>query len=1096
MNKFKPTIEQQRVLDYKGKNLIVSASAGSGKTSTLIELIASLIEKGCDVSRIMLLTFTKASAAEMKERLVSKLLSMTSSENAVEALDAITTADISTIHSFLEKTIKRNLNLLPIDEGFVILSEDEAKELKKQAFEKTEHSFKENNNQKYENLFLKFHNDRGALCELVESMNSFFASLPNTSIILEKHKTSQKEYYDDSIKFIVNKFSKEIAEINVNLFYLKDRFEDEKFITYIDDLLAYFDKDTTFDSLRKIAMAGFKANPTSKKCNQEDLSLLKETYQKAKELRENLIKISICNEKIYNRENYGQLEKDVYEFFETYVENLSTLKEENNSLDFNDLEKFAQMLLEKSDIKEELSSQYDYIFVDEYQDTNKVQESIIKNIALNAHFVAVGDPKQSIYGFRNATSEIIKNDIKTFSVEDNSSAEFLRLNFRSDPKILNFVNNVFEKVMTDESVGIDYKETSMLKAGKDDFNRSDLPSVRVDVFCPPKEEDEEKESKIYDIFEDRTFQVSTKSSQARLIALRINELLLKQIYDNKTESFRNITYNDVVILTRGRGEIVGDLVRELSACGIPVVSEVKANLKDNPEVMVLINLFKVLLDFQDDVSLLSVMASQIGGFSLEEMAELRLSSEDKEFYNIVRKSSEDKVVRFKEKIEKLKFIFDVKGAYQMLNSLLAETDYYLYLTSKDNPENEMFVIEKFLQIVKSMKNQFSLADIVEYFDQDNLEYQGGGNSGNAVTICTIHSSKGLEYPVVILADAGKSMMQPFKKRYILNEKYGLALDWFAREEDEILLTPTSYMLRALQNQKNFIDEIMLLYVAMTRAKNHLYIVGGMTEKAIKEICTDPLKAKSYLEMILSSYPILQKIEDNKKLLEEGMESNVVTEVADVFFEKKDQRVSESFDEEELKQYLNFEYPYQESVKTTYKNSVSALNKKEKEEKTDNPNSDFIEKGNAYHLALKEIEFEKILCLKDVEKEFENNEKLNKIKNLIDYQIIFNNIILLKDVLKNSKQVFKEKQFTSIVFLEEINGLKQEVMIQGIIDLFALGEENVLIDYKYTNNLSVDNLKKTYEKQIILYKKAIEKAYNIKINKLFLLSLKNNKLIKF
>ena len=1092
---YSPTEEQLKIINYSGKNLIVSASAGSGKTSTLVDFVAGKIEKGFSLKKIMLLTFTKAAASEMKERLTQKLLSKNQSQNILNALDDISTADISTIHSFLERFIKRNLNLTRLDEGFRVLAEDETLSLKNRAFEQSELWIKEHCPQDYEELFLTMHNNRALIFEILEGMMNFFVTQFDAEKKIEFFKNNQKQIFIESVEYIKTKFTKECDEIYQKVQILKDRFDQEKFKEYCQELSTVFSPmGDALHRLKNVSLSTFKAQPTSKSCDKLLLEALKDVYRKSKSIREELLLLSLDDENAYNPEDAGKLEKIFYELYEQYAKNYENLKISFNAVDFDDLEKYSSQILKNDNIKSELQSEFDYVFIDEYQDTNRVQEGIIKEIAKKSNFVAVGDPKQSIYGFRNATSEIIKEDIKKFSQENDSSAEFLRKNFRSDENILNFVNEVFSEVMTEETVGIDYKSTSNLVSGKAFQRDPSLPSVRVDVVDIEKEEDE-KVVEVYDILKDTQTKISNKNSQAKVITLRINELLLKKIYDEKTNGLRNIKYKDIVILTRGRNEIVGEIVKELTNAGIPVVNEIKSDLKKNGEILSIINIFKIMLDFQDDVSLMSVMLSKFGNFSVEEIARLRLSSSEKEFYNIVKHSDDAKVKNFLRELENLKFDFEINGAYIMLENLITRKDYRLYLMSKENGQNEIFMLNKFLQILKESRFNFNLPELVSFLSQEELEFKGGGNSENAVSICTIHSSKGLEYPVVILADAGRSILSSYKKNYLLNEKYGLALNRFSRDEDEVYLSPTLYMAKDFERRKNLIDEIMLLYVAMTRAKNHLYIVGQMSQKEQDSIVDEPIEAKTYLEMMFSAYKKMKQGSlDNK-----GIEVNKITEIEDL--KKTDGDFVSLPDKSTIKKifdYFDFEYPNSVATSMIYKNSVSSLNSEHKIEVVGHSDDVFVEMGNAYHLALKILNFDEINSIQDIKTKLQTVDELKVIEPLVDCELLFENVKLLKKLLKKSKKIYKEQQFTAMInpFALEIGDYNGEIMVQGIVDIFALGEENVLIDYKFTNAEDENIIRERYSKQILLYKRAIEDAYQLKLDKTYILSLKNRKLINF
>ncbi len=1101
MSRFKPTNEQEKVLSFNRKNMIVSASAGSGKTATLVEYISRLVANGQSIKRILLLTFTRAASFEMKERLLKNFYEQSQNQNILNAIDDIPTADISTIHAFLENIIKKNTNILNINEGFVVLAEEEINSLKTIAFEETEKHFKAKRTNDYEEFYLRMHNNRDFIFKLLNDMSFFFATQNSPEEKIKYYKSSQKKFFIETIETMNSIFLPQLERTQKNLEKLKIQLDDEKYTLYIDALKKLINSGTTpFEKYKNIVSVDIKAPGSSKKVDQVALYELKEEYKNFKKIKDTLVSINIDDDRIYDAENFGKLESIIYDFYALYEQKYAELKEKLNAVDFNDLEKFARELLKNEEIKNQIQSDYDYIFVDEYQDTNYVQESIVKEIATNAHFIAVGDPKQGIYGFRNATSEIIKKDIKEFTEDENSSAEFLRKNFRSDAKILNFVNNVFKNVMREENVGIDYLSTSMLEAGGDNvaFDKK-LPAVRVDVISKEKKEEDHEFDEVYDILKESKYKMSSKNLEAKVITSRIQELMLRKIYDSSTGEMRNITYKDIVILTRGKSELTSEIIKELTSQKIPVVSEIRGDYKDYAEIHVLINFFKILMDFRDDNALLSVMLSRIGGFTVDEVAKLRIDSEEREFYNIIKNSNDEKVKKFLDMIKVAKSKFEIKGAYIMLEDLLNDISYRPYILSKENAQNYLFVLNKFMEQLKNAQFQFDLPRLVKFLSQEKIDFKGGGSSGEAVSICTIHASKGLEYPVVILADTGKNMLQISSSQYVFSSEYGLALNFFSRDDDNVYLTPLVYFSKLKEREKQRSDEIMLLYVALTRAQKHLYITGSVSPKLANELCSDPFDAKSYIEMILSAYKKLISSNAEEELKEEGVECNVITEIDDLGIVKEkfvggsDKKVCE-----ELNRYFTYKYPHDLSTKTIYKNSVSAINESGEVKVFNFKGEDeFVERGNAYHLALKLIDFNEVNEIKDVENKIIeiNNEEINKY---VDSEILFKNIQILKGALKGTDRIFKEQQFTSMVKLNEVlgNGANEEIMLQGVVDLFGLGKENVLIDYKFTNDTSEKSIKNRYEKQLILYKNAIENAFNIKINRTYLLSLKNNKLINF
>jgi len=281
----------------------------------------------------------------------------------------------------------------------------------------------------------------------------------------------------------------------------------------------------------------------------------------------------------------------------------------------------------------------------------------------------------------------------------------------------------------------------------------------------------------------------------------------------------------------------------------------------------------------------------------------------------------------------------------------------------------------------------------------------------------------------------------------------------------------------------------------------LYITGTIKEESLSNLPENPMQAKSYLEMILSSYKKLTLPQFESELLEKRVEVNEIDEVEDVFKTCED-FVGDVDEEnaEKIKEYFDFQYPHRTATETIFKNSVSSINESGKPSKGQfvfEGESDFIEQGNAYHLALKEIDFEKVNSIDDVRQALSEIQD-EGVKKFVDCNLLYNNITLLKQTLSCCNKVFKEQQFTSLVSLKDVfeEGEEEEIMLQGIVDLFALGEKNVLIDYKFTSIKDENLLKNKYKKQLLLYKHAIENGFNIKVDEVYLLSIKNNLLIKF
>ena len=1082
-NVFNPTYDQQQVLDNKKDKAIVSASAGTGKTATIIQYISKLIQNGYEIGRMLVVTFTNNAANEIKDRILQELMQQEPTPKLIKQIDDVLTADISTVHSYLQKIIKRNIDKLQISENFALASETKSAEIREQAFKNA--YLKACLEPKFETLILSMRKEEDLLKDIVNSLEKHFSVQADRKERKNYYKNSQDEIFEKCEKYLnktlVSKFR---TYENICQEVISQTSPEDKNYNYLlnyKQQLSNVDLKNTFkQNIERIFEMDFK--------KVSSLSTLDDMFLNLKESVTKLVKE--CKTWDINCEEYwikNPLICDIYDFYDIYIEELKQIKKNENLLDFDDLEKYALKLLEDKEVLEEIQKDFDYVFMDEYQDTNPVQERIIKLISKNTKFMTVGDPKQGIYGFRNATSQIMKDDILDME-KTGGGIYYLHDNFRSDPKILKFVNNTFVNIMFESNTGVDYKKTSMFTGGKE-YEDSELPAVRIDVLDEKEEEREVSKEKIYDIFNDELKFEQKHKFEAEVIATRINEILLSKIYDPNLKIFRDVEYKDITILVRKRSELVERILEVFAKNKIPVISTINSDLFDCEEVEILLNLLKVVIDPCDDISLASVMASKLGGYNLEQLTKIRKEHQDKKyFYEAVMEDEDGKKIF--EKLENFKILSLSKGVKFAFDELFAKTDYYSYLLSKKDGISQKAQVEKFLEIILGSGYCFDIPSLVNYLQIKDARSSNLSASANAVSISTIHASKGLEYPIVILAGMGEDIQKRpayNNAKFNINNDFGLGLLYLDFEKDMKCKNIVLSAIRKEKERREFVDEIMLLYVAMTRAKNHLYIVGDGEKKNLQIYSPeDVFNKKTYLDLILSG------LKNRKEL--EGFELNYIDTLEKKEEEKDSKNIcGNDLFKDEIENYLNFNYKFLPATKLKYKNSVTSLNESEKISQNIVGGSENLEIGNVYHKALEILDFDKIEKVEDIKP---NDLEEIEGKEFLDPNLIFKNISLIKDKIKGLK-VFKERQFTMKLKVNELlqDAFDEEIMVQGIIDLFAMGEKNILIDYKYSNIQNEEILKDKYQKQLKLYKFAIEKAYKIKINEIYLLSLKYGRLMR-
>ena len=1076
-----PTEDQQNVLNNNCSKSIVSASAGTGKTATLIEYIANLIEKGHSISRMLVVTFTNNAANEMKDRLLEKLLGMEGNAFILDQIDELFVSNISTIHAFLQKIIRQNIDKLLISEDFTLLSESRSQEIKDRAYSEAYKRVCED--EKFLNLVLSTRREEGFLKEMLMGLDTHFSVQSNPKQRLRYYKENQNKIFNECEKFlnknIVDSF---YTYVSRSCKILNELHSEDKNINYLKNYIEQLKQVTSENSFKEniaaVQAMQFGRIPSSK--IEKNFEILREDV--AKKIKD-LKTWDLKQEESWKKNN---LVENVYDFYEIYKEEIEKIKQSENVLDFDDLEKYAEKILDDESVAEDISKQFEYVFVDEYQDTNPVQEKLIKLLSRHSNFMAVGDPKQGIYGFRNATSEIMKKDISALKDE---GVYYLKSNFRSDKRILDFVNDVFSNVMFERNTGIDYVATSMFD-GRTDYLKENLPAVRIDAITEKKEANHCESPIIYNILNDKPVTERKGLFEAEVIAERIKEMLLTKIYDPKLKIERNVDYKDITILLRGKGQLLNRLIEVLSDNKIPVLSTIEKNISESEEIEVLKNFLKLCVDYKDDVALASVMLSKLFQISVNQLSSLRLEDKKIPLYQAVKEKEEYSFIF--ERINNFKLIVNSKGIKFAFEKFFDESDYYAYLLSKEDGINEKCQVEKFLDVIAGSGYNFDIPAVLEFLEIGEIKTSNSGAGVDAVTITTIHASKGLEYPIVILAGMGGEISKKSSGRYAINNEFGLGFSYFDFEKNLKCKNIVMSAIIRQKKQKEFIDEVMLLYVAMTRAKNHLYITGEFNDRLIDIVSPDDIfEAKSYIDLILSAikrkYDIANSEEKN------GVQINFIEEIENQ--EKlNDVKITSSDIDliRQIRDYLNFKYKFKESTMQRYKNSVTGLNQKEEVDAEVVGGNQNINIGNAYHKALELIDFETINSKQDLEK------SLNKFdeKDLIDFDVLFKDVLILKEKVKGLK-LFKEKQFTMKLKLNEIEEtlFNEDIMVQGVVDLFAVGEKNVLIDYKYTNIKDENRLLEKYKKQLLLYKLAIERAFKIKLNEIYLLSLKYGEIIK-
>lgn len=944
MSEVKWTKEQRQVIDSRNTNLLVSAAAGSGKTAVLIERIIELVldEKNpIDINKLLVVTFTKLAASEMRERvskaIEKKLEENPENEHLQKQLLLLSGADITTIDSFCKDVLISYAHLVNLDSNIKVIDPSENEVLAKEVMEELFEELYENNDESFlrlVNWYAKKNTDEGLL-QLLLNVNNFVNSHPFPKIWLNE----KAEFFNTSTKdddFYLENYILDIAKdvdmdleffelsIKNNLKKIENYPELEKYIDIynilldalfvVKESLKNFLKDNTkFDELKKSSYEFLNSNFGSfriSKCDEE----VKEIYNKVKKELDS-IKLEIT-------ESLGALNLDLEnikkesDLIYPYVRSISDVvikfkekfwerKQKFNYVDFADIEHLALEILvdidEDGNIRPsktalEYQEKYSEVFIDEYQDSNLVQEILLSAVAKENNRFMVGDVKQSIYRFRQADPSIFMEKYENYNrIEDDidsfNKKIMLYANFRSRKEILEGTNLVFSKIMKKETGELDYTVDERLNPMASFKESDENVGGAVEILLVDEKSDEEDEDEIIltneyseDFEEMKSFKLECIKIANTIYNMMNNKENPFKVYDKNLDDYRKVDFKDIVILMRSPSSNTKILEEVFLEYNIPIYAESTGGYFDTFEVDTIINLLKIIDNPMQDIPLISVMYSPIYNFTSTELSEIRLVDRELKFYELLMKILEDEDieirVNLKEKISK--FISDLKlfiekkslvSADELIWFLYKYTGYYNYVGLLDMGEqrktNLMLLFEKAKNYEKnSYKGLFNFVNYIQKISvkSDISEAKLISEDANVVKIMSIHKSKGLEFPIVFLANTNKKFnFRADDSNLVLHQKLGFGAVVYDMDKKTSFNSIMKKKIEKFKKNEQIAEEMRLLYVAMTRAKEKLIITGKVKDyENLKEEISSGidergiisnykiLKINNYLDWILSS----------------------------------------------------------------------------------------------------------------------------------------------------------------------------------------------------------------------------------------------------
>jgi len=1091
--------EQERVINHDTGDLLVSASAGSGKTFATIKRIIRLITEGkATVEQILAVTFTEKAALDMKEKLIKALIGEINDGKTylMEQLERAKTADISTLHSFCARLLRSYFFYADLPADFEVLDEVEADKIKTDVIDKLFDELYESGDESFACLVKRHSSKRrdGQLKKLVVSLNAYAkneadsVAFLNTAIdcVTEEHF---KKYLSEVSKDVHAKLDslRFDAELSLNTFILADR---KDFVDYINAFLERIELHLTQD-VYEIVKNPFKRTKPNKP---KDFSGLKANaiIEKVKKDYEKILEgIDFITDYDTDLSNFlstkphaRSLVKLILEFDKRYTDE----KRDSGKVDFSDLEHLTLKLLEKEDLARDIREKYKFIFVDEYQDTNGVQEAILLRISNNNLFM-VGDVKQSIYGFRGCNPLIFAQKLVDYPDENKAS---LNYNYRSSTAVVDTVNEVFSKTMTQEFSGVDYAKTCPLKEGG--RYPKGCGKSEVHFIAEPKTETVYQKG-VYNLLEDSSNTLTKRSAEGKLIVSIIQRELGSTYYDPDDECEKELNYGDICILVRSRNPHVEGIIDELNRANIPFSADNVVEILKFPEIMALVDLVKTLDNMQNEIPFVSVLKNfyAVTDFELAKIRKAQLKGSFLNAIDCYLSCGDDlaqKLISAKESLSHYRKLAKVLPAFDLLRKIIADTDFELKCLALPRGKEKKDRIQRFLAESRFLGKALNIREFLDRIANSKNSFKMEASGGeDAVKIMTMHGSKGLEFPMVIVANVfGGFNKQDLSGAVIEDRDCCFALQAY----DDNLMTRKETMQRAYLKNKKFKnllqEELRLYYVALTRAKYSLFITGSAKDEM-------PQKNPLIFANCYADFTPLEFVETNCYSL--FANESVYQDVKQVSVGESDKEITNIISE-----YLSFAYPDIEATVLPLKTSVTASLSHEQEEYRVMVvgGETTAEKGIIAHKILEFFDFSKTTDKQTVLAEIERlrsldivtQNELNEIN--LDYLVA---TLTSEHFNLDGYKLYREKNFFVSCPANMLMDTKsdKEIVLQGVIDLLAVkGDTAIIIDYKYSSK-NAESLRKTYAKQLQLYKYAVESSLKIKVEKTILVSLKNAEFIE-
>ena len=1216
------TEEQKQVITLRGRNILVSAAAGSGKTAVLVERIIQMIteeEHPADIDRLLVVTFTRAAAGEMQKRvgeaLEQRLFDDPENEHLQRQLSLLHNAQITTIDSFCQNIVRNYFHTIQLDPAFRIADEPELTLLKAEILrELLEEQYAEGREEflAFAERFAAGRTD-SALESLILSLYTIAQSYPWP---LEWLEQAEKLYDCADLEAMENTaWMKELEEYlhqmtgnylrmakqarNLCLesdgpdMYLPAIESDVEQLALLNRAGNYREYADVFHTMNAMRLSSKRGSVSQEK--KDRVKSLRNMYWKnGVAVLQSSFFFQEPEEMLADIRGIAPSVRELVRVTREFMVRYSEMKREKGLMDFSDLEHFALDILvvkdeegnpHPSETAKELQDYYEEILTDEYQDSNYVQELILSQLSRapeqKPYLFMVGDVKQSIYQFRLARPEIFMDKYRRYTPGDGPNQRIdLHKNFRSRETVLRSANFIFERIMQEALGGIVYDEAASLVPGAAFEETEQRTAGRTKVLLIERKAENAEE------------EIDKAELEAAVIGRQILDMVTGEapFYVAGTEGYRRAEYRDIVILLRSPGNWTESFIEVLTDMGIPAYCETKTGYFSTLEVETVLNLLRIIDNPRQDIPLTAVLRSCMAGLTDEELAAIAVlprtlnylesvqlflniageniqetEEKQKRYCSMLplteeqKKTLYDKLSRFWDTLLQYRELAQYVSVYELLQKIY-QSGYYDIMSAMPAGEKRAANLDMLLQQAvefgeRGQQGIFTFVRYIESLRKSDIDFGEAAmenENANAVRIMSIHKSKGLEFPVVFVAGLGKMFnMQDIRQSTIIDADYGIGADYL---DGKLRIREATLIKRFLASRirKNTLsEEIRILYVALTRAKEQLILTGsvrGLEKKFEKwKLASSPpglsdlTGAQTYLDWIM---PVLLNEAGAQELfsIETEAPGDVISEEADNLEKELEEYTRlrnfdsrKCYDDEMamvIKQQMEYRYPYEEEQKLPVKVSVSELKRREmlraeklQEDRNEGeslvPSAEkelirpsFLEekdpgmgamRGTLYHLAMEHLPYEEIAQRAETG-EYDWQEYLESLcrqgyltkeqSRLLDgsrlADFVLSSLGRRMQAAAVEGRLKREQQFMLGIPAKELYPDSQSeelVLVQGIIDAyFREGEELVLVDYKTDRVKSARELADRYRIQLHYYAQALERLTGRQVREQIIYSL--------